>query len=35
MRLENFLMLDRVAHVDSGGMRLLASSTVPVESPVF
>jgi 3-hydroxyacyl-[acyl-carrier-protein] dehydratase len=35
MRLENFLMLDRVAQIDSGGMRLLASSTVPVESPVF
>ena len=35
MRLENFLMLDRIAHIDCGEMRLRASSAVPVESPVF
>lgn len=35
MRLENFLMLDNVAHVDHEEMKLLASSTVPEESPVF
>ena len=35
MRLEYFQMLDRVTLFDNAEMRLLASSTVPVESPVF
>lgn len=35
MRLEYFLMLDRVAHVDRAQMKIAAASTVPEDSPVF
>lgn len=35
MRLEYFLMLDRIAHVDCAQMKLVAASSVPEESPVF
>lgn len=35
MRLEYFLMLDRVVHVDRDQMKILAASVVPEESPVF
>ena len=35
MRLEYFLMLDRIAHVDCTQMKLVAASSVPEQSPVF
>ncbi|MCB1484586.1 MAG: beta-hydroxyacyl-ACP dehydratase [Hyphomicrobiaceae bacterium] len=35
MRLEYFQMLDRVTQFDCAEMRLLALSTVPIESPIF
>ena len=35
MRLEYFLMLDRVVSIDCDQLRILAASTVPEESPVF